>query len=239
MSVASRSSAREISQRDRHRAISATAVVSDRAAVGSNAGLKRKRALDAVLSSLAILTLAPLMLGIAAAIWIFDGRPIFIRHERLGRYGRKFYCLKFRSMARDADQLLTRYLESNPDLRREWAANQKLKHDPRVTPLGAFLRTTSLDELPQFFNVLRGDMSLVGPRPIVEAEVVRYGKAFDRCFSVPPGITGLWQISGRNARSYQERVALDCVYVRRCRTSLDLWILIRTVPAVLSRRGSQ
>ena len=197
-----------------------------------------KRFMDVGLSLLAVGVLGPLILGIAAAIWLTDGRPIFIRHERLGRYGTKFQCMKFRSMVRDADTILARVLETNTDARREWEANQKLKQDPRVTALGRYLRVTSLDELPQLFNVLRGEMSLVGPRPIVEAEVIRYGEFFDRCFSVSPGITGLWQVSGRSARSYSERVAMDCAYAARRSILLDVWILMKTLPAVLMRRGS-
>jgi lipopolysaccharide/colanic/teichoic acid biosynthesis glycosyltransferase len=180
----------------------------------------------------------PLMLLIAGAVALQDGGPILFRHRRIGRHGRTFHCLKFRSMAVDADARLQELLASDPAARAEWARDHKLRRDPRITPLGAFLRKTSLDELPQLINVLRGDMNLVGPRPIVEAEVVRYGRRIRSYQAVRPGITGLWQVSGRNDVAYRTRVALDTLYARRRSVALDLWILVRTVPAVLLRQGS-
>jgi exopolysaccharide production protein ExoY len=141
-------------------------------------------------------------------------------------------------MVSNADEVLRRHLEENAEARAEWAQNHKLVDDPRVTALGQLLRKSSLDELPQLFNVLRGEMSLVGPRPIVDAEVARYGEAFAQCFSVPPGITGLWQVSGRSEIGYTERVALDLRYAQGWNLGRDVAILFKTVPAVLFQKGS-
>ena len=186
----------------------------------------------------ALIFLLPVMLLVALAIYAQDGGPVLFAHRRIGLNGRHFYCLKFRSMAIDAEARLAALLASDPAARTEWQRDHKLRCDPRVTPLGAFLRKTILDELPQFFNVLRGDMSIVGPRPIVEAEVAKYGRRFRDYCTVKPGITGLWQVSGRNDTSYRTRVALDCVYARHRSFSLDAYIIACTVPAVLARRGS-
>jgi exopolysaccharide production protein ExoY len=187
---------------------------------------------------LALLFLAPLMIAVAIAVYMQDGgKPVFA-HRRIGRGGKHFYCLKFRSMAVDAEQRLQDLLARDPVARTEWEKDHKLREDPRVTKLGAFLRKSSLDELPQLLNVLRGEMSLVGPRPIVDAEVVKYGRRFDKYCAVKPGITGLWQVSGRNDTSYRTRVALDCVYAQRRNVGLDMTVMARTVPAVLLRKGS-
>lgn len=189
--------------------------------------------------SLAILVfIAPLLFVIALAIYLQDGGPVVFAHRRVGRSGRHFYCLKFRSMAVDAEQRLADLLANDPVAREEWARDHKLKNDPRITKLGHFLRRSSLDELPQLFNVLRGDMSLVGPRPIVDAEVPKYGRRFQCYCAVKPGITGLWQVSGRNDVSYRSRVAMDCAYAKSKSVGFDLWILAATIPAVLLRRGS-
>ncbi len=185
-----------------------------------------------------ILFLLPLLVVVALAIYVQDGGPVVFAHKRIGRNGRPFYCLKFRSMAKDAETRLADHLASDPAARAEWAKDHKLKNDPRITPLGHFLRKSSLDELPQLFNVLRGEMSLVGPRPIVEAEIPKYGRRFTHYCAVKPGITGLWQVSGRNDVSYRSRVAMDCLYARSKTPALDAWILVATVPAVLARRGS-
>lgn len=198
-----------------------------------------KRGLDISIAALALLFLLPLMLAIAILVWRSDRGPPIFRHTRVGRGARTFGCLKFRSMVLDSERLLAEHLASNPEAAAEWAATHKLKKDPRITRLGHFLRKSSLDELPQLFNVLRGEMSLVGPRPIVSSEIVRYGTAFETCFSVTPGVTGLWQVSGRSNCSYAERVALDLDYARNWRLSRDLSILLRTVPAVLAQRGSR
>lgn len=191
-----------------------------------------------VIAVLALVFLAPLMLLVAIAVFAHDGGPIMFAHRRIGRQGRTFPCLKFRSMAMDAEARLTELLRSDPDARAEWERDHKLRDDPRVTKLGAFLRKTSLDELPQLFNVLRGEMSLVGPRPIVEGEVAKYGHRFKYYCAVKPGITGIWQVSGRNDTSYSTRVAMDCIYAQRRNLGLDMTVLFLTVPAVLARRGS-
>lgn len=191
-----------------------------------------------VIALLALIFLAPLMITVALAVYMQDGgKPIFA-HRRIGRDGKHFYCLKFRSMAVDAEQRLQDLLARDPAARAEWEKDHKLRDDPRVTKLGAFLRKSSLDELPQLINVLRGEMSLVGPRPIVDAEVPKYGRRFAKYCAVKPGITGLWQVSGRNDTSYRTRVALDCVYAKRRNVGLDMTVMARTVPAVLLRKGS-
>jgi lipopolysaccharide/colanic/teichoic acid biosynthesis glycosyltransferase len=196
------------------------------------------RILDIAIALLAVIFVLPLIGIVALAIFLQDGGPIVFSHRRIGRGGKPFFCYKFRSMAVDAEARLAGLLERDPVARAEWARDHKLRDDPRVTPLGAFLRRSSLDELPQLFNVLHGTMSLVGPRPIVDAEISRYGKRFHHYCAVKPGITGLWQISGRNDVSYRKRVALDCVYAKSRSPRLYLWIVIVTVPAVLSRKGS-
>jgi exopolysaccharide production protein ExoY len=196
------------------------------------------QALNISVALLAILFLAPVMIAVAIAVYSQDGGPILFAHRRLGRGGRSFYCLKFRSMAVDAEARLKALLASDPAARAEWEKDHKLRNDPRVTSLGEFLRKTSLDELPQLFNVLRGEMSLVGPRPIVDAEVAKYGRRFSNYCAVKPGITGLWQVSGRNDTTYRARVAMDCVYAARRNVMLDAKVLALTVPAVLARRGS-
>lgn len=196
------------------------------------------RALDIVLSIAALIFLAPLLLLVAVLVYIVDPGPVLFGHRRLGKDGRIFRCWKFRSMVIDADVRLRALLEADPAARAEWEADHKLRDDPRVTRIGHFLRKSSLDELPQFFNVLMGDMSLVGPRPIVGDEVAKYGRYFSDYCRVRPGITGLWQISGRNDVSYRRRVALDVAYVRSKSVGLDLGILLLTVPRVVARRGS-
>lgn len=182
---------------------------------------------------------APVMIITAILVKLHDGGPVLFGHRRIGKGGRTFPCFKFRSMAVDADRRLLHLLETNPDARREWERDFKLQNDPRITPLGHFLRKSSLDELPQLLNVLRGEMSLVGPRPIVQAEVPRYGRRIAEYCSVRSGITGLWQISGRSDVDYRRRVAIDVTYVRAKSFLLDVKILVLTVPAVLLRRGAR
>lgn len=196
------------------------------------------RVIDVVLAAGALFAFAPLMLAIALAIKLFDNGPVFFAHSRVGQNGRMFGCLKFRSMVVNADVRLKEHLAKNPAAAAEWALDHKLRNDPRITPLGKFLRKSSLDELPQLINVLRGEMSLVGPRPIVAAEVARYGRYISDYCSVRPGITGLWQVSGRNDVSYRRRVALDVTYSRMQSLKLYTWIIYRTVPALLFQRGS-
>ena len=198
-----------------------------------------KRAIDVIVAGAALVLLLPLLALVAGAVWVGDRKSPIFRHRRLGRQGRPFGCLKFRTMVVEAEAALAAHLAANPAARAEWEATHKLTDDPRVTAIGRVLRKTSLDELPQLINVLRGDMSLVGPRPIVQAEMARYGSAFPACFSVPPGVTGLWQVSGRSDTTYEERVALDLAYATGWSLKRDLVILIRTVPAVFAQRGSR
>lgn len=167
-----------------------------------------------------------------------EGGPILFRHRRVGRHGKGFDCLKFRSMAPDGDRVLRELLERHPELRAEWIRDHKLRDDPRVTAVGRFLRRTSLDELPQLLNVVRGEMSLVGPRPVVREELLRYGRCASIYLAARPGITGLWQVNGRNNTDYRRRVVLDVYYVRRQSIFLDLYILIKTTYVVLGGSGA-
>lgn len=191
-----------------------------------------------LLGLLILIFVLPVMLLTAAAILAQDGGPVLFKHRRIGARGQPFDCLKFRSMRTDAQARLAELLARDPAARAEWETSQKLRHDPRVTPLGDFLRRSSLDELPQLINLLRGEMNLVGPRPIVEGEMVRYGARLRHYQAVKPGITGLWQVSGRSGVGYRRRVAMDTLYARRRTVGLDLWIIARTAPAVLLKRGS-
>ncbi|CAI8697654.1 sugar transferase [Burkholderia pyrrocinia] len=196
-----------------------------------------KRSFDLVGASLLLVVLAPALLGIAWAVRR-DGGPAIVGHERVGRNGRPFKCLKFRSMVTNADAALKALLERDPDARAEWDREFKLKNDVRITPIGRFLRKTSLDELPQLVNVLKGDMSLVGPRPIVEAELERYGADVRYYLMAKPGMTGLWQVSGRNDTDYSTRVSLDVSYVREWSLRRDIGILFRTINVVLRGSGA-
>ncbi len=196
-----------------------------------------KRLFDVVTASLLLLLLSPLLLALALRIRA-DGGPAVFRHERVGRNGQAFPCFKFRTMAVDAEQQLHRLLASDPALQAEWERDHKLKNDPRISPVGHFLRRTSLDELPQLFNVIRGEMSLVGPRPIVQSELVKYGADADYFLMVRPGITGLWQVSGRNDVDYEQRVYLDTWYVKNWSLWYDIAILFKTVRVVLRRDGA-
>jgi exopolysaccharide production protein ExoY len=188
---------------------------------------------------LMLLLLAPLMLVIAALIARRDGAPILFGHYRVGLDGCLFRCYKFRSMFRESEEMLSDLLKNDPTARTEWDRDRKLHNDPRVTPIGKLLRRTSLDELPQLLNVLRGEMSLVGPRPITVPELGRYGSVRRHYLSVRPGMTGLWQVSGRNNTTYEERIALDQRYVEARSFWLDLSILFRTVKVVLQRDGAR
>ncbi len=196
------------------------------------------RVFDIVGSIAGIVFFAPLMAVIALSIYITSGGPILFSQQRIGKCARPFWCLKFRTMVVDAQARLEELLANDPAARAEWELEHKLHNDPRITKLGAFLRKSSLDELPQFFNVLVGDMSLVGPRPIVLDEITRYGRYFGEYCRVRPGITGLWQVSGRNDVTYRRRVALDVSYVRSRRFLANFRILMLTVTSVLMARGS-
>ncbi len=198
-----------------------------------------KRILDIVLAGAALLFFAPLILSIAFLIRLQDGSRAFYSQKRFGLNGETFNCFKLRSMVPDAREQLEYLLATDPAARAEWDETQKLTNDPRITALGNFIRKTSIDELPQLYNVLRGDMSLVGPRPIVESEIARYGESFRHYCSVRPGITGLWQVSGRSNTTYSERVATDVEYVRSRSFWGDIKIMLMTVPAVLNSKGAR
>ena len=204
----------------------------------SNSDRAFKRISDSCLAVVLIIGLAPFLLGLYLWVWIATkGHPIF-KQKRIGQYGKVFKIYKFRTMRLDAAEQLEQLLETDEEAREEWERDRKLKNDPRITQIGHFLRKTSLDELPQLINVVRGQMSLVGPRPIVAEEIVAYGEYIDYYQQVKPGITGLWQVSGRNELSYGERVQMDVWYVRNWSLELDLIILTKTVVAVLLRKGS-
>jgi len=199
-----------------------------------------KRVFDYLISLCVIaIFLVPFCMIYLAIILTSRGPGIF-RHQRVGKGGKAFSCFKFRTMYADAEERLEEILAKSVSAREEWDEFQKLSDDPRITPMGRFLRQTSLDELPQLLNVVRGEMSLVGPRPVTKNEIDKhYQAAADLCFSVPPGITGLWQVSGRSSSSYDHRVSLDSWYVRNWNLWLDMVILMKTVRVVLKREGAQ
>lgn len=193
----------------------------------------RKRVFDICFSLAVLVLLFPLFVLIAVGIALSSPGSIFYRQERLGRGERRFKCWKFRSMHIDADRKLIELLSHDPLLKREWEISQKLKDDPRIFPLGKFLRKTSLDELPQFWNVLKGDLSVVGPRPYMIAQREELGELAHKILSVKPGVTGLWQTSGRNKIPFQGRIELDARYVDRRSFFFDLYLIGKTIPAVL------
>lgn len=203
-------------------------------AISSPAYDAAKRAMDIVLAVVLIVAAAPLLLCVAVAVWLTSSGPVVFRQRRLGLDGREFWCFKFRTMRRDAEEILRR----SPDLQRQFEEGYKIKNDPRVTPVGDMLRSTSLDELPQLWNILRGDISLVGPRPIVPSELAKYGPYAPALLRVKPGLSGLWQVSGRSDTSYTERVRLDMQYIHDRCLRLDLAILWRTIAVVTLRRGA-
>jgi Undecaprenyl-phosphate galactose phosphotransferase WbaP len=200
--------------------------------------LRLKRTLDLLLASCLITFLSPILLLIAIAVKLTSPGLVFFRHQRIGKNGVPFHVWKFRTMVRDADVRLAERLANSEDAREEWQRDQKLRNDPRITPIGGFLRRFSLDEFPQIWNVLRGEMSMVGPRPICYEEISRYGEDFTAYSKVRPGITGLWQVSGRNEMSYANRVGIDAYYVKHWSPWMDLYILVRTFNAVSSSRGA-
>ena len=197
-----------------------------------------KLVFDYVASFLGLLFLAPVLAILALAIHFDSPGPIIFAHYRVGADGKKFPCYKFRSMVMNAPTVLQEYLEENPAASEEWEQDFKLKKDPRLTRVGAFIRKTSLDELPQLFNVLKGEMSLVGPRPIIDQEIAKYGEYIDDYYLVRPGITGHWQVSGRNNVDYDTRVSMDSWYVRNWSFWQDIVILIKTFSVVLKRKGA-
>lgn len=204
----------------------------------SPVGVLPKRIVDIVLALGGIILLAPLLVICYVAVVLSSPGPALFRHKRVGFNGRKFECLKFRTMVPDAAERLQALLASDPAAAAEWAATRKLQNDPRVTAIGAILRKLSLDELPQLFNVLRGEMSIVGPRPVTEEELERYSTSVGAYLSCRPGITGLWQVSGRSTTSYEKRVACDAYYAHNWSMVLDAKIIVVTIPALLSTDGA-
>lgn len=194
--------------------------------------------MDVAISLLALVLLAPIMLMVAGLIRLTMGGPVIFAQRRVGFDGSLFVCYKFRTMVADADEVLKRHLAADPRAAREWLETRKLQNDPRISCIGRSLRKSSLDELPQLFNVLRGDMSIVGPRPVVPPEISRYGAHAAEYLRARPGLTGLWQVSGRNKLTYTRRIALDRLYVRNWSVWFDLWILIRTIPAVFETQNT-
>jgi len=190
-------------------------------------------------AAILILMLSPMMMVVAWLIWRKDGNPIFFGHYRVGRNGQLFKCWKFRSMVVNSAEMLAELLRNDPAAKAEWDRDQKLNNDPRITPVGKFLRKTSLDELPQLFNVLTGEMRLVGPRPITLAELDRYGEARWHYLNATPGMTGLWQVSGRSDTTYEERVELDRTYVEQRTLWQDAVILVKTVLVVFGKGGAR
>ena len=197
-------------------------------------GMTQKRIVDITLALSGILLLTPLLIICFLATIATSRGPAIFRHRRVGFNGKHFDCYKFRTMVTDAPERLRKLLESDPAAAAEWTANRKLRNDPRVTAIGAILRKSSLDELPQLFNVLKGNMSIVGPRPVTDDELERYSTAIGAYLACRPGITGLWQVSGRSTTTYDKRVACDAFYARNWSMTLDAKILIVTIPSLLA-----
>lgn len=192
-----------------------------------------KRLFDILFSLSVLILFAPVYLLLAFSIALSSSGPIFYVQERVGKNRKRFYCLKFRTMVENADDILLEIMENSPHLRQEFEDNFKLKQDPRITGIGRFLRMTSLDEFPQFWNVLKGDMSVVGPRPLVEEELPRYGRHINKILTIRPGITGLWQVSGRNDIPYPRRVQIDLYYANDKNLWMDMWIIFKTIGVVI------
>ena len=208
-----------------------------RVATSSSLNTAAKRVFDIVGTLILAIVFSPLML----VIWLLmprNGGSVIYKHRRIGKDGKAFECLKFRTMVPNAEEVLQQLLQSDPQAKAEWVSDHKLRNDPRITPVGRFLRRTSLDELPQLWNVIRGEMSLVGPRPVIKEELLRYGRNVGAYFAARPGITGLWQVTGRNDTDYRRRVALDTYYVRNHNLLLDLYILLKTTGVVLCGVGA-
>lgn len=198
-----------------------------------------KRIFDVIFSVSALTICLPIYLIIAAAILLTSKGEVFFTQERIGRGGQIFKCLKFRTMYTDAEKRLHTILQKDQNLKNEWEKQRKLKNDPRITPIGTFLRKTSLDELPQFWNVLKGDLSVVGPRPVVHEEIVNhYGMKAAKILSIRPGMTGIWQVSGRSDTCYTTRIKLDEKYVDNHSISLDLKLIMKTIPKMINTKGA-
>ncbi|MBT0667171.1 sugar transferase [Novosphingobium profundi] len=196
------------------------------------------RLFDIAMASAILLFILPFFLVLALFLYVSDHGPLFYGHKRVGYRGRFFRCLKFRTMHVNGDAILKHHLATNIDARREWDETRKLRNDPRITTVGAILRKFSLDELPQLFNVIAGDMSIVGPRPVVLSEVERYGHCFEYYCKVRPGLTGIWQTSGRSDVSFRARVEMDLDYVLQKGIVFDLWLMAKTVPVLAFARGA-
>lgn len=197
-----------------------------------------KRCIDLGILLLSSPVILPLIILIAILVKCTSKGKIFYGHKRIGKNGKEITAWKFRSMVMDADKRLKELLENNPDMKREWDEHQKLEHDPRITSIGKFLRKTSLDELPQLFNILLGEMSFVGPRPVTEPEREKYGDTFKYIFSVTPGLSGMWQISGRSSTGYDDRIFLDTFYIQNWSIWLDIWIILQTFIVVVTGKGA-
>lgn len=199
-----------------------------------------KRVIDIIGSIIGIVILIPVtaIVYIARKILKEDDGPLFYEHLRYGKNGKQFRLYKFRSMCMHADKKLKEYLDENEEARKEFEENQKLQHDPRITKLGDFLRKTSLDELPQMINILKGEMSFVGPRPVVDGEIEKYGKNKNKLLSVKPGLTGYWQVNGRSNTTYEERMNMELYYVDNCSLWLDIKIFFKTFIAVFKKEGA-
>jgi Undecaprenyl-phosphate galactose phosphotransferase WbaP len=198
-----------------------------------------KRGLDFALATTLLLLFAPVLAILALGVRLTSKGPVFFAQDRIGQSGRTFRFFKFRSMVQNSEEIFSSFLDSDPEARSQWQTYQKLERDPRITWFGQFIRKTSLDELPQIWNVLKGDMSIVGPRPCMPSQKSLYGQHWPYYCAVKPGITGLWQVSGRNWLTYEQRVQLDVAYVKRWCLSADLRILLRTVQVVLTGHGSR
>ena len=192
-----------------------------------------KRFSDFTLASVLVIILIPIFVLIACIIKANSRGPVFFKQRRVGKNKKPFSCFKFRTMHPEAEFMLKKLLKTNEDIQTEFEYYQKLSNDPRITFIGKYLRFTSLDEIPQIFNVLKGEMSFIGPRPIIEEEIKRYDNKFDIAFSVNPGMSGLWQVSGRNKLSYKRRVQLDVIYAKNLNLKLDLNIFFRTLGVIL------
>ncbi|WP_294429728.1 undecaprenyl-phosphate galactose phosphotransferase WbaP [uncultured Treponema sp.] len=197
-----------------------------------------KRVIDLFLLLISSPLTLPLVLFVSLAIKISSPGPVFYGHKRIGKNGKEFKCWKFRSMVIDADKQLEKILAENPQMREEWEKDRKFTNDPRVTKIGKILRKTSIDEIPQFFNVLTGEMSFIGPRPVTQPELKKYGNKSDFILSVQPGLSGMWQISGRSDTGYEERVTLDSYYIQNWSVWLDIWIIIKTLYVVVRGKGA-
>tara|TARA_B100000989_G_scaffold295744_1_gene277416 strand:+ start:1499 stop:2176 length:678 start_codon:yes stop_codon:yes gene_type:complete len=195
--------------------------------------IKIKSLFDLLFALISLIIGLPLFILIALLIKLSSRGPIFFLQERIGKNNRAFKCIKFRTMHPEAEDILENLIKTNKKLKREFEENHKLRNDPRITNIGKFLRKTSLDEIPQFINVLKMEMSIVGPRPVVSNELDKYGSAISKVLSIKPGITGLWQVSGRNNLTYEKRVYLDCLYVDQLNLIMDLRIIIRTFGVLL------